>query len=202
MVKYYNKLIHVKGISLCTVIIWCLYNIIKISIIFIRMKIFQRLSIKEGRQFVLFCSYEIHQTGMLDHVLDVVGKLLTRKKRCMGLVPSHLDLPCKSSRMLNDFFTENQIKLQLKFLEELECTFGVVGKILMNKILWNLFGKIQIQNVRDIDLKMISAAENSSKFQKHRFWKEKLVEDVLTFGANGTCHTSFCDFLLSYYIIL
>jgi hypothetical protein len=56
--------------------------------------------------------------------------------------------------------------------------------------------------VRDIDLKMISAAENSSKFQKHRFWKEKLVEDVLTFGANGTCHTSFCDFLLSYYIIL
>jgi hypothetical protein len=26
---------------------------------------------------------------------------------CMGLVPWRLDLPCKSSGMLNDFFTEN-----------------------------------------------------------------------------------------------
>jgi hypothetical protein len=37
-------------------------------------------------------------------------------------------------------------------LEELECAFGVGGKILMSRILWNLFGKIWIQkNVRDID---------------------------------------------------
>ncbi len=28
------------------------------------------------------------------------------------------------------------------FLEELECAFGVVGKILMPRIKWNLFGKI------------------------------------------------------------
>jgi len=38
------------------------------------------LSMKEGS---LFCSYEIHQTGMLwdasDRVLDVVGKLSTRR---------------------------------------------------------------------------------------------------------------------------
>jgi hypothetical protein len=27
---------------------------------------------------------------------------------------------------------------------------------------------------------MISAAENSNKFQKSRFWKEKSVEDVVT----------------------
>ncbi len=32
----------------------------------------------------------------------------------------------------------------------------------------------------DIGLKMISAAENSNKFQKIRFWKEKSVEDVVT----------------------
>jgi hypothetical protein len=50
---------------------------------------------------------------------------------------------------LNGFFTENQIKLSLKNSEELECAFGVVGKILM--IQWNLFGKIWIQNVGDID---------------------------------------------------
>ncbi len=29
----------------------------------------------------------------------------------------------------------------------------------------------------DIDFYMISAAENSNKFQKSRFWKEKSVED-------------------------
>jgi hypothetical protein len=34
--------------------------------------------------------------------------------------------------------------------------------------------------VGDIDLKMISAAENSNKFQKTRFWKEKSVENVVT----------------------
>jgi hypothetical protein len=31
--------------------------------------------------------------------------------------------------------------------------------------------------VGDIDLKVISAVENSNKFQKTKFWKEKSVED-------------------------
>jgi hypothetical protein len=35
--------------------------------------------------------------------------------------------------------------------------------------------------VRDIDLKVISTIENSNKFQKSRFWKEKSVENVVTF---------------------
>jgi hypothetical protein len=35
--------------------------------------------------------------------------------------------------------------------------------------------------VGDIDLKMISATKNSNKFQKTRFWKEKSVENVVTF---------------------
>ncbi len=68
-------------------------------------------------------------------------------------------------------------------MEELECALGVVGKILMSRmssIKWNLFGKIWIQNVGDIDFKVISAAENSNKFQKTRFWNEKSVEDVIT----------------------
>ncbi len=35
----------------------------------------------------------------------------------------------------------------------------------------------------DINFKVISAAENSNKFQKTRFfWKEKSVEDVVTLG--------------------
>jgi hypothetical protein len=36
--------------------------------------------------------------------------------------------------------------------------------------------------VVDIDLKMIYVAENSNKFQKTRFWKERSVEDVVTLG--------------------
>jgi hypothetical protein len=36
--------------------------------------------------------------------------------------------------------------------------------------------------VGDIDLKVISTAENSNKFPKTRFWKEKSVEDVVTLG--------------------
>jgi hypothetical protein len=36
--------------------------------------------------------------------------------------------------------------------------------------------------VRDIDFNVVSAIENSNKFQKIRFWKEKSVEDVVTLG--------------------
>jgi hypothetical protein len=34
--------------------------------------------------------------------------------------------------------------------------------------------------VENIYFKVIFAPENSNKFQKTRFWKEKLVEDVVT----------------------
>jgi hypothetical protein len=39
--------------------------------------------------------------------------------------------------------------------------------------------------VRNIDLKLIFVSENSNKFQKTRFWKEKSVEDVVTFGPTA-----------------
>jgi hypothetical protein len=39
--------------------------------------------------------------------------------------------------------------------------------------------------VRDIDFKVISAAENSNKFQKTRFWKEKSVEEVATLAPTA-----------------
>jgi hypothetical protein len=38
----------------------------------------------------------------------------------------------------------------------------------MSRIKWNLFGKIWIQKVRDIDLKLISAIENSNKIPKNQ----------------------------------
>jgi hypothetical protein len=39
--------------------------------------------------------------------------------------------------------------------------------------------------VGDIVLKVISAGENSNKFQKTRFWKEKSFEDVVTLGSTA-----------------
>jgi hypothetical protein len=36
--------------------------------------------------------------------------------------------------------------------------------------------------VGNIDFEVISASENSNKFQKFRFWKEKSVEDMVTLG--------------------
>jgi hypothetical protein len=39
--------------------------------------------------------------------------------------------------------------------------------------------------VGDIDFEVISAAENSNKFQKTRFWTEKSAEDVLTLGPTA-----------------
>ncbi len=44
--------------------------------------------------------------------------------------------------------------------------------------------------MRDIDFQVISATENSNRFWKTRFWKEKPVENVVTLWANGTGHTS------------
>jgi hypothetical protein len=37
----------------------------------------------------------------------------------------------------------------------------------------------------DIDFKVISAAENSNKFQKSGFWKEKSIENVVTLGPTA-----------------
>ncbi len=44
---------------------------------------------------------------------------------------------------------------------------------------------IWIHIVGDIDFKVISAAQNSNKFPKNRFWKEKSVEDLVTLGPTA-----------------
>ncbi len=46
----------------------------------------------------------------------------------------------------------------------------------------------------DIDFKVISTAENSNKFQKTKFWKEKSVEDVVTLGP--TVRTTLVLFVM------
>ncbi len=62
------------------------------------------------------------------------------KEGLMGVVPWCLDLQCKCFWILNDFFTKNEIKLLLKILEELECSFGVVGIARFNGIYLVRFG--------------------------------------------------------------
>jgi hypothetical protein len=84
-----------------------------------------------------------------------------------------LDLQCKSSWILNNFHWKVNWIVAEMFLEELECAFGVVGKIiLMSMILLNLFGKIWIQNVWYIyiDFKVISAAEYSKNSPKNQVY--------------------------------
>ncbi len=46
----------------------------------------------------------------------------------------------------------------------------------------------------DIDLNVISAAENSNKFQKTRFWKEKSVENVVTLECSPQFNSSMISF--------
>jgi hypothetical protein len=40
--------------------------------------------------------------------------------------------------------------------------------------------------VGDTDVELISAVENSNKFQETTFWKEKTTEDVVTLGPGPT----------------
>jgi hypothetical protein len=86
------------------------------------------LSMKEGCLFVLFCTYRIHRTGMLQIMFLVSLESSLEEKGCIGLVSWCLDMLCKSFWILNDFFSENWIKSKLKFLEELEWAFGVLER--------------------------------------------------------------------------
>jgi hypothetical protein len=61
-------------------------------------------------------------------------------------------------------------------LEALECAFDVIGKILMNKISWNLFGKIWIQNVGDIDFIIIFVTKYQINFKKSSFERKNQLK--------------------------
>jgi hypothetical protein len=70
------------------------------------------LSINEGRLFVclvLFVLMRPTEPGCFTSRSWSLWKAL-EEEGCMGLVPWRFDLQCKSSWILNDFFTENQIK--------------------------------------------------------------------------------------------
>ncbi len=135
--------------------------------------------------FVLFCSYEIHWTRML----QIMFLVSLESSWWGGLHGLHSIMFGLAVQNVLEYWMISSLKIILnhswKFGMESECTFGVVGRILMRRIKWILFGKILIQNVGDIEFQTIFATENSNKFKKPRFWKEKSVEDVVTLGPTA-----------------
>jgi hypothetical protein len=63
----------------------------------------------------------------------------------------------------------------------LECAFGVVGKILMKRFNGIYLVRFGFRMWEIMIFKWFMPHENSNKFQKTKFWKEKLVENVVTF---------------------
>jgi hypothetical protein len=47
------------------------------------------------------------------------------------------------------------------------------------------------------DFEVISATENSIKFQKTRFWKEKSVEDEFTLGPTAQATLVYYEYYIS-----
>jgi hypothetical protein len=51
--------------------------------------------------------------------------------------------------------------------------------------------------VGDIDFEVISGTENSSKFQRTRFWKENSVEDEFTLGSTAQATLAYYEYDIS-----
>jgi hypothetical protein len=83
--------------------------------------------------FVLFCSYEITEPVCFRSCSWCLWKAL-EEEGCMGLVPWRLDLWCKNSWILNDFFTEIKLNPSWKLWRNWNVPLGVDGKILMSGI--------------------------------------------------------------------
>ncbi len=66
----------------------------------------------------------------------------------------------------------------------------------MSRIYGIYLVKIWIQNVGDIDFKVISAAENSNKFQKNQVLEGKISRGHGNTWPNGNGHTSLVEFVV------
>ncbi len=107
--------------------------------------LFIYLFMKEGSLFcfILYCNYEIHQTRMLQ-IMFLTSLESSQQERtnrwCMGLVvPWWLDLRCKQKFLNIEWFFHWNFRRNWN-----------VPLVLLERS-WNLFAKIWIQNVRDID---------------------------------------------------
>ncbi len=100
-----------------------------------------RLFIYEARLFVcfvLFYSYETHQTEMLQ-IKFLVSLESSQREMCMGLVPWCLDLQCKSSWILNDFSPKTKLNHSWK----LRSNWNVL-LVLLERSWWAEFNGIYL----------------------------------------------------------
>ncbi len=121
----------------------------------------------------LFCLYlwDPPNPDTSDCVLGLFGKLSTRR----GAWAWFHDVWTCGAKVLEYWMISSlktNLNCSLKISEELECLW-CLGKILMSGIDGIYLVRFGFRMWEILILKVISAAENSSKFQTTRFWKEK-----------------------------
>ncbi len=143
---------------------------------------------KEGSLFVLFVPMRSTKPGCFRSCSWSLWKAF-KEEVCISLVSSHLDLWCKNSWILNDFSLKIKLNCSWKFRRNWNVPLVLSKRSWWAGFLWNLFGKIWIQNVEDIDLKVISAAENSNQNFKNQVFKGKISWGCDNAWANSSGHT-------------
>jgi hypothetical protein len=107
----------------------------------------------------------------------------------------HDDWPC-SAKVL-EFWMISSLKIKLNHSWKFWRNWNV-HVVLLERSWWAWFNgiylvKFWIQNLGDIDFKVISAAESSDKFQKNQVLERKISWGLGNTWANGTGHTSYDD---------
>jgi hypothetical protein len=129
------------------------------------------IAIYEGRLFVLFCSYEIHQTGVFSEcVLGVFGKLLTRSSAWAWF---HDVWTCRAKVL--EYWMMSSLKIKLNCLSwQFERNWNV-PLVLLERSWWAGFNgiKIWIQNVGDILIsKWFLLLKIQINSKKPSFWRK------------------------------
>jgi hypothetical protein len=104
---------------------------------------------------------------------------------CMGLVPCHSDLWCKSSWILDD----SSLKIKLNQSWKVR-RIGNVSLVLMERSWWAGFNRICLVRFgfrmwERLNFKWFLPLKIQINSKKPGFWKEKSVEDVVTLGPTA-----------------
>ncbi len=152
---------------------------------------------KEGNLFVLFCLYlrDPPNRDALGHVLDLFGKLSRRRGASAWF---HGIWTCSVEVL--EYWMISSLKIKLNHSWKFWRNWNV-PLVLVERSQWAGFNGIYLVRLDSecgrFDFEMISAAENSIKFQKTRFWKEKSVEDEFTFGPTAQATLVYYEYYIS-----
>ncbi len=180
--KFWYIVSFTSQISLFSSRLFSLYSKSNVSISFLWIWFCRsiNLSMKEGS---LFCFVVMRSTepGCFRSWSWSLWKALA-EEGCMGLVPWRLDLWCKSSWILNDFFTEKKLNHNWKFQRNWN-----VPLVLLERSWWaGLHGihllRFGLRMWGILILKWFLPLKIQINSKKPGFGKEKSVEDVVTLG--------------------